>query len=296
MPSGTWGRYLMSGHLVYLDKGTLFAVPFDPDALELRARPCACWTRSHTARHSVARRLTLSRTGTLVYRSSRAGQGLVTVQWVDSSDKTKPLLPVPGNYLSPTLSPDGSRLALTSAGDIWVYALGRGSMTRLTVGGGYTNPVWSADGRYIAFRAGRGMLWTRADGTAQPAVLSQSSNQQTPWSFSPDGKQLAFVEIDPPTGADIWTVPVETGPSGLRAGKPEVFLRTSLSRERPGVLARWALDRIHVQRIRRLPGVCESISAWSRQAPSLHGPRRLPGVVAKRHGNCSFGAWTPVAC
>lgn len=70
------------------------------------------------------------------------------------------------------------------------------------------------------------MLWTRADGLGQPEVLTQSGNQQTPWSFTPDGKRLAFVEIDRATGGDIWTVPVETGPSGLRAGKPEAFLKT----------------------------------------------------------------------
>jgi len=28
---GTFGRYLASGHLVYINQGTLFAVPFDPD-------------------------------------------------------------------------------------------------------------------------------------------------------------------------------------------------------------------------------------------------------------------------
>ena len=106
-------------------------------------------------------------------------------------------------------------------------------MTRLTVGGGYTTPVWSVDGKYIAFRAARDMLWSRADGSAPPVVLSHSNNQQTPWSFSPDGKHLAFVEIDPKTGADIWTMPVESGPDGLRPGKPEVFLRTPFHERGP---------------------------------------------------------------
>jgi Tol biopolymer transport system component len=162
----------------------------------------------------------------LVYRTSKSGEGLVTVQWLDESGNTSPLLPVPGNYSFPTLSPDGSRLALISAGDVWVYELRRGSMIRLTFDGGCGYPVWTTDGRYIVFRGPRGMVWTRADGTGQPETLTQSSNPQLPQSFAPDGTQLAFVEINPATGADIWILPVESGAWGLRARKPEVFLQT----------------------------------------------------------------------
>ena len=106
-------------------------------------------------------------------------------------------------------------------------------MTRLTFGGGYGFPVWTTDGRYVVFRGARGMLWTRADGTGQPQVLTQNSNPQNPQSFTPDGKQLAFVEIAPATGADIWTLPVESTASGLRAGKPEVFLQTRFHERGP---------------------------------------------------------------
>ena len=36
---GTFGRYLPSGHLVYVNRGTLFAVPFDVDRLEVHGTP-----------------------------------------------------------------------------------------------------------------------------------------------------------------------------------------------------------------------------------------------------------------
>jgi serine/threonine-protein kinase len=230
---GTFGRYLLSGHLVYIDKGTLFAVPFDLNRLEVHGTPVPVLEDVAYSAAWGSAQIDFSKTGTLVHRSSKAAGGLVTVRWLDESGNEQPLLPVPGNYLSPTLSPDAGRLALTSAGDIWVYELRRGSMTRLTFGGGYGNPLWTPDGHYIVFRAARGILWTRADGTGQPQPLTQSKNQQIAWSFSGDGKRLAFVEVDSATGADIWTLPVETSSSGLRAGKPEVFLQTRFNERGP---------------------------------------------------------------
>jgi serine/threonine-protein kinase len=224
-----WGRYLPSGHLVYINQGALFAVPFDADRLEVHGTPTPVLENVAYSAANGSAQIDFSRTGTLVYQSSKAGSGLVTIQWLDESGNTRPLLPVPGNYLSPALSPDGSRLALTSGGDIWVYELGRGSMTRLTFGGGYRNALWSADGRYIVSRAARDILSVRADGTAQPQVLTQG----IPWSFTRDGKRLAFNNVSPANIDDIWTVPVETGSSGLRAGKPELFVQAPFHERGP---------------------------------------------------------------
>ena len=283
---GSWGRYLTSGHLVYLNEGTLFALPFDPDRLELHGIPVPVLQEvAYNAAWGSAQ-VDFSQTGSLVYRSSKAGSGLVTVEWLDDSGNTRPLLPVPGNYLSPTLSPDGSRLALTSSGDIWVYELGRGSMTRLTYGGGYGNPLWTADGRYIVFRAAQGMLWVRADGTARPQVLTQSENQQTPWSFTRDGKRLAFGELTSAArhpgsqSADIWTVLVETGSSGLRAGKPEVFLQTRFSERHPmfspdGRWIAYQSDESGRQQV------------YVQAFPDKHGKRQISGDRG------TYPAWSP---
>jgi serine/threonine-protein kinase len=228
----TWGRYLASGHLVYVNKGTLYAVPFDPERLEVHGAPTPVLEDVAYDSALGSALIDFSRTGVLVYQSGKQAGGLVTVQWMDQSGNTRPLLPVPGNYLSPTLSPDARRLALTSAGDIWVYELGRGSMMRLTFGGGYGNPVWTADGRYIVFRAARGTWWTRADGTGEAQPMTRSDYQQIPWSFSADGKRLAFQEGKSPGNGVLWTVLVESDRSGLRAGKAEMFLEEPFSARR----------------------------------------------------------------
>jgi serine/threonine-protein kinase len=175
--------------------------------------------------------LDFSLTGTLVYRRSGQNEGLLTVVWLDSAGKTQPLLAKPGVYGRPSLSPDGQRLALQvtdgSGTDLWVYDWQRETMTRLTFNGNAQGPVWSPDGLYIVFHVdGQGMSAIRSDGAGQPQVLTQSKNVQYQWSFTPDGKRLAFMESDSKYQYDLWTVPLESGSAGLQAGKSEVFLQT----------------------------------------------------------------------
>jgi len=221
---GTFGRYLPSGHLVYVNQGTLFAVPFDPDTLEVRGAAVPVLERvGYTAVYGAVQ-LDFSQTGTLVYRSGGEG-ALLTVQWLDAAGRTQPLLAKPDAYTRPSLSPDGTRLAIATS-DVWVYDWQRDTMTRLTFGSPALAPFWSPDGRYILFQASGGMFWTRSDGSGKPQPLIQSKNTVFPWSITADGKRLAFHELNPETGVDLWTVPLENDGQGLRAGKPEPFLQT----------------------------------------------------------------------
>jgi len=163
---------------------------------------------------------------------------LVTVAWLDGAGKMLPLLAKPGVYGRPSLSPDGQRVALDvtegSGTDIWAYDWQRDTMTRLTFTGKAANAVWTPDGRYIVFRAiGEGLSVTRSDGAGKAQPLTQSTKFQDPWSFTPDGKRLAFMDFDPKTKFDMWTVPIESEGAGLRAGKPEVFLQTAANERSP---------------------------------------------------------------
>jgi serine/threonine-protein kinase len=235
---GTFGRYLPSGHLVYVNRGTLFAVPFDVERLEVHGTPAPVIDQVRYTAAQGSAQLDFSQTGTLIYRSGGAGGGLLTVAWLDGTGKVQPLLAKPGNYGRPSISPDGQRLALEvsegSGTDIWVYDWQRDTMTRLTFTGTASTPLWSPDGRYIAFRAlGAGMYVIRSDGSGKPQPLIQSKNRQGPWSFAPDGKRLAFFDQDSKTSFDLWTMPLESDSAGLRAGKPEVFLQTAADERWP---------------------------------------------------------------
>jgi len=230
---GTFGRYLPAlngnGHLVYINKGTLFAVPFDPEKLEVRGTPSPVLEEVAYSTTSGFAQLDFSRIGTLVYRSGgAAGDYLVTVQWLDAAGKTAPLLAKPGIYERPRLSPDGQRLVYGDGSDIWVYEAQRDILTRLTFGGAnYLVPVWSPDGRYILFSGVEGIWWVRSDAAGKPQLLIQGKNPLYPFSFTPDGKRLAYNEASPSTAYDVLTAPIEKDGAGLRAGKPEIFLQTS---------------------------------------------------------------------
>jgi len=231
---GTYGRYLPSGHLIYINRGTLFAVPLDLDRLETRGNASPVLREVAYAIGDGSAQLDFSSSGTMIYRSGgAAGGGLVTAQWLDDAGKTQPLLAKPDYYLFPHLSPDGQRLAF-SAGDIWVYEMRRGTMTRLTFNGDNADPVWSPDGLHIVFRRlGEGIFSINSDGSGKPQLLTQSKDLIAPWSLPINGKRLAFQEPALATGYDLWTIPLGTSDGGLRAGKPEIFLQTQFNERQP---------------------------------------------------------------
>ena len=235
-----FGRYLPSGHLIYVNQGTLFAVPFDADHLEIHGTPAPVLDELGYNRTTASAQLDFSQTGTLIYRSGGAGGGLLTVGWLDSAGKAERLLIKPGAYGRPSVSPDGQQLALEvaegSGTDIWIYDWQRDTLTRLTFTGKAQGPLWSPDGRYIAFRAAEeGISATRSDGAGKPQPLIQSKNTEYPWSFTPDGKRLAFMEQSLGSAGTfhLFTVPLEADGAALRGGKPEIFLQTRADERYP---------------------------------------------------------------
>jgi eukaryotic-like serine/threonine-protein kinase len=111
---------------------------------------------------------------------------------------------------------------------LWILDWERDNFFRLTSAPGDNYPVWSPDGKHIAYEnSGTGISWIRADGSSAPERLMRFERRALPNSFSPDGKRLAYFGPNPETGADIWTLPIDGSDSDHpTAGKPEPFLRT----------------------------------------------------------------------
>jgi hypothetical protein len=211
---GASPRYLAAssrvGYLIYVNKATLFAIPFDLDKLETRGTAVpvlddvAYNALTGTAQFDFSS--APSGHGTLVYRRASGGaSGTMTLQWVYPSGgttgkptgKNEQLRAKPDAYESLRLSPDGKRVALTVAEggreDVWVYDQQRDAMARLTFGGFYRYPMWSPDGQYVVFMSyGHGIFQARADGAGQPQPLTHTNMVMAPRSFTPDGKRLAY--------------------------------------------------------------------------------------------------------
>jgi Tol biopolymer transport system component len=233
---GTSARYLAtgkkSGYLVYANRSTLFAVPFDIDRLQKQGTPVSVLDDVAFNPATYESQFDVSRTGTLVYRKAGGGADeMTTIQWVDAAGKKEPLVSKPGGYVYVRLSPDGRRLAaevLEGTGkDIRVYDLERETWTQLSAGGYFWKPAWSPDGQSVVFGSLDGLYWARSDGAIQPQLLFSTKHAVVqPWSMTPDGKRLAF-SVGNELAAQLWSVTLESAGGQLKAGKPEQFLKSA---------------------------------------------------------------------
>jgi Tol biopolymer transport system component len=145
------------------------------------------------------------------------------------------------NWTNLQFAPDGHRVAFDVRGPqsrIWTYEWDRDTTTQLTLEpGDHTTPVWSPDGRSIAFASRRdgtavpNLFVQRSDGSGNPVrLLVSETNPQAPSSWHPSGKFLAFNEIRAGSAQDIMILPLDgDSETGWKPGKPYPFLATTTS-------------------------------------------------------------------
>lgn len=96
----------------------------------------------------------------------------------------------------PSISPDGTVVAFSYGGDIYTVSSGGGEATLITSNGSYdTAPIWSPDGKTIAFasdRYGNFDIFTVDAKGGAPKRLTFYSGSEKPSSFTPDGTGILF--------------------------------------------------------------------------------------------------------
>ena len=233
VPGGSDARYVASGHIVYGVAGTLRAVPFDLDALEVRGTPVPV-VDGVVTQGTGAASFSVSPDGTLVYVVGSANSaGVRTLVWVDRNGRSDPIPSIPpGDYGSPRLSPDGGRLLTGADGDLWIYDVASGRRSAITTDeltdGRYF--AWSPDGSQVAYtstRRGTSEVWLQpADGSGEPQQLTQFDGGNTHVeSWSPNGDVLAFHHHGS-AGADLFMITLDAADP-----MPQPFLMTEFAEE-----------------------------------------------------------------
>jgi Tol biopolymer transport system component len=236
LSGGYYGRYVPSGHLVYIHFGTLYAVPFDAARLQVTGPPVAV-LEGITSNPSIgATQFAVSDTGTIVYLPDRTNISAVPIQFMNASGTTTPLHAEPLAWMNPAFASDGRRLAMeVSDGkqtDVWVYEWARDALSRVTFDAADDErPVWAPDGLSLVFasrQAGdtaQNLYWQRADGSGIAHRLTSGAYRQTPTSWHPSGRFLAFQETRRQAAADIRILPMERTPTGeWKAAEPTDFV------------------------------------------------------------------------
>lgn len=125
----------------------------------------------------------------------------------------------------PAISPDGQSILFEYKGDIWSVPAGGGSAIPLTMSESYEfSPVWSHDGRSVAFssdRYGNFDVFVMPANGGEARRLTFNSAREVPSTFTADNKAILFngnrqdlaTHVQFPTGgmAELYSVPVTGG-------------------------------------------------------------------------------------
>lgn len=212
----------VSGHLLFLNGGTLFAQPFDEKRMTLAGEPVPVAEQVATDDNAGFGYISASQNGSLVYLPAASRNLQLT--WFNRHGEVIEKPAVSPEFVQVKLSPDGTKAAIVQrqifgaqASSVWIVDLLRGTTTRFTFGSGNDSlPVWSPDGSRIAWRSirdGKVLIYQKAaNGSGNEELLYDSGNAApTLTDWSRDGRFLIY-----DLNRDLWALPVGPGSSSDR--------------------------------------------------------------------------------
>jgi eukaryotic-like serine/threonine-protein kinase len=226
-------HYLPTGHLVFVQAGTLFAVRFDAERFETKGEPVTLLEGIRQAR-SGKPLISYSDVGSMVYLATSVEAGSNALVWVDRAGIEQPAGASGRPYAQPRLAPDGQHVVTSLRGnteDLWLIDLTRGTSSRLTAESNTSFPVWTPDGRRLTLASAKegsySIYWRPLDGSEPDERLLSGNSPNYPFSWSPDGRVLAFVSLNPTTLQDIRVLSVD------QKGASKPFLETQFREGAP---------------------------------------------------------------
>jgi eukaryotic-like serine/threonine-protein kinase len=210
----TFGRYVPTGHVVFLRHGELHATLFEPGAHTGEAKTILSDVMTGV---TGAGQFGFSPSGTLLYLPDTPERTRRLLATVDRQGRMTDL-PIPGRPFQ-NISTCGERFAVTinerGSSDISIGRLDRTTLSRLTSDGLNVEPVWTPDCQTLTFsssQTGIMNIYTRAaDGSGEAERIVEGRHTMAAGSWTPDGHRLLYWKLGGETRADVWIFDRETG-------------------------------------------------------------------------------------
>jgi Tol biopolymer transport system component len=215
-----------TGHLLFARRNVLMAVPFDPERIEVTGGP-ATLVEATAA-------FALSSTGTLVYRSSGAGEAARRVAVFDAENRVEDWSADRRPFRGLSVSPDGQRVALWLADpeewdyQIWTSEIDRPHLRPLAKRDCWI-PVWAPDGEQLIYWCDgvdriRGVYVSNVAVGGEPRLVLESEAEAfLPTSVSSDGTHVLLNRSTRGLLASVLAplIPLEKASESLRVIVPD---------------------------------------------------------------------------
>jgi Tol biopolymer transport system component len=218
--------YSATGHVLFVRRGTLVALPFDIERLRPSGEAISVARNARWFGPTGAAAFAVSANGrVLIHALAPGGSRLV---WLDRAGREVSQVGDRARYGGVHIAPDGKRAAVEiwnserEGRDLFLLDLASGVTTRLTSDPADAfAPVWSPDGRGLAYSKPNpgppDLAMMSIDRTGPPRILLTEEGVQVAQHWSPDARRLAYVNLDMAGAPDqvsrrqVWLLSIDGG-------------------------------------------------------------------------------------